>query len=98
MQNVWKLFRARSRLRGDRQCSSKPVCGQLPGCRLSTRKGGVLLHLNHIATASTRWRARNLFEMNRLAAEIHQNRRLRTAPESPRPYPQHDGMEQKNES
>jgi hypothetical protein len=66
-----------------------------PVCRLSTRKGGVLLHSNHIATVSTRWRAQNLFEsltftsryMYRLPAEIHQISN-----------PQHDGMEQKNES
>src|SRR6266550_6687707 len=55
--------------------------------RLSTRKGGVLLHFNHIATVSTRWRAQNLFEsltftsryMYRLVTEIHQIRRLGTA-------------------
>jgi hypothetical protein len=47
-------------------------------------KGGVLLHFNHIATVSTGWHAQNLFEsltftsryMYRLAAEIHQIRRV----------------------
>jgi hypothetical protein len=30
---------------------------KLLDCRPSTRKGSVLLHFNHIATVSTRWRA-----------------------------------------
>src|SRR6266478_2476119 len=54
----------------------------LPTGRLFTGKGGVLLHFNHVATVSTRWRAQNLFEclafttkyMYRLAAEVHQIR------------------------
>src|SRR5438105_12815105 len=78
------LRRFRQDVVRDRCCSrANRKKSQGKSCRLSTRKGGVLLHLNHIATASTRWRGRNLFEMNRLAAEIHQNRRLRTAPGEP---------------
>jgi hypothetical protein len=60
--------------------------GLLPVCRLATRKGGVLLHFNHIATVSTRWRGQNLFEslalaryLYRLPTEIHRIRRLGTA-------------------
>src|SRR5580704_8898992 len=49
-----------------------------PSDRLPTRKGGVLLHFNHIPTASTGWRAQDLFEsltftsrdMYHLVAEI----------------------------
>jgi hypothetical protein len=50
--------------------------------RQEERKSGVLLHFNHIATVSTKWRAQNSFEsltftsryMYRLAGEIHQIR------------------------
>src|SRR6266550_1086468 len=74
--------------------------------RLSTRKGGVLLHFNHIATVSTRWRAQNLFEsltftsryMHRLPQRYIKSNDFEQRLESPRPYPQHEGMEQKNES
>jgi hypothetical protein len=66
----------------------------------------VLLHFNHIATVSTRWRAQNLFKAfpsrrdtcialpQRYVKSDDFEQRL----ERPRPYPQHDGMEQKNES
>jgi hypothetical protein len=58
---------------------NEKAVGQFLVSRLSTRKAGVLLHFNHIATVSTGWRAQNLFEsltftsryMYRLAAERH---------------------------
>ena len=65
----------------------------------------MLLILNHIATVSSRWRAQNLLESRTFTTRYVSPCRSDTSNvmalnslESPRPYPQREGMEQENES